>query len=604
MPQQPSSATTSETTTKTPPSRIPIRSTRLATLTPVNYRLLNNPAARGPREWQHHVPDTSLGDSGNLTIDEVPDFAFLAHDHEEPTSVAEALASDVWRKSMEAELDQLKRLGTFEVVDLPPDRAPIKSKWVWRVKRDGNGKFLKAKSRLVAKGFTQQPGVDYSETFAPVVRMDSLRLLLALAAAYKLKIHVVDIVGAYLNSTLQEEIYLAQPPGLGDGTKRVWRLLKTIYGLKQSGREWNKLLDSLFKSLGYVRLVSDQCIYIRGTGESTVVIAVHVDDMTILALTDKLMQQVKHEISQRFGITDLGEANQIVGLHITRKPNGDIKLSQESYLSKIIQKMGLDNANPVHTPMDINVRLQKHDAEDPVNLQLRHEYQVAIGMLMWAAIATRPHIAFAIQHLSQFSQHPAHEHFTAVKRVFRYLKGTIDIGLNYSGTAFDREKIFRVFSDADWGNSPDDRRSISGYVCVASGGPVTWSSKKQPTVALSSMEAEYMALCHATREIIWLRSLVNELGLLANQPTDLITDNQSAIKSTDNPVFHARSKHIDIRHHFVRERIISNEIQIYHCVSVDNKADILTKPLARPTHDAKMESLGMAPNLRGSVGRT
>ncbi|GLB42029.1 putative mitochondrial protein [Lyophyllum shimeji] len=603
-PQQPSSATTSETTTKTPPSRIPIRSTRLATLTPVNYRLLNNPAARGPREWQHHVPDTSPGDSGNLAIDEVPDFAFLAHDHEEPTSVAEALASDVWRKSMEAELDQLKRLGTFEVVDLPPDRAPIKSKWVWRVKRDGNGKFLKAKSRLVAKGFTQQPGVDYSETFAPVVRMDSLRLLLALAAAYKLKIHVVDIVGVYLNSTLQEEIYLAQPPGLGDGTKRVWRLLKTIYGLKQSGREWNKLLDSLFKSLGYARLVSDQCIYIRGTGESTVVVAVHVDDMTILALTDKLMQQVKHEISQRFGITDLGEANQIVGLHITRKPNGDIKLSQESYLSKIIQKMGLDNANPVHTPMDINVRLQKHDAEDPVDLQLRHEYQVAIGMLMWAAIATRPDIAFAVQHLSQFSQHPAHEHFTAVKRVFRYLKGTIDVGLNYSGTAFDREKIFRVFSDADWGNSPDDRRSISGYVCVASGGPVTWSSKKQPTVALSSMEAEYMALCHATREIIWLRSLVNELGLLGNQPTDLITDNQSAIKFADNPVFHARSKHIDIRHHFVRERIISNEIQIYHCVSADNKADILTKPLARPTHDAKMESLGMAPNLRGSVGRT
>ena len=249
----------------------------------------------------------------------------------------------------------------------------------------------------------------------------------------------------------------------------------------------------------------------------------------------------------------------------------------------------MENCNPSKTPMDVNVKLTK-TPDDEIYPEVRTVYQTYLGGLMYAAITTRPDIAFTVQHLSQFSSNPAPAHLTAIKRCYRYLQGTQNLGITFNSK--DNSDL-HLFSDADWGSNTDDRRSISGYISTLSGGAVTWQSKKQPTVALSSMEAEYMALANAVKETKWLRSLLNELGLPQTTPTCINVDNQGTIDFEINSGFHARSKHIDIRHHFTRESITSNEVSVQHVASEDNLADIFTKPLARQAHWNLVEKLGM-----------
>ena len=255
----------------------------------------------------------------------------------------------------------------------------------------------------------------------------------------------------------------------------------------------------------------------------------------------------------------------------------------------------MGNCNPISTPVDHHVKLEKTPEEEKHDIP---EYMNAIGSLMYAAMGTRPDIAFAVQHLSQFSVNPGPAHWTAVKRVFRYLQGTQNLGIVYTEEG-NNDPI--GYADADWGSNAIDRKSISGYTFLVSGGPISWRSKKQPTVALSTMEAEYMATSLATREAIWLRHLFDELGITLTSPTPLHVDNQSAIEFSKNTNFHARSKHIDIQHHFVREKVDSNEIKIFHCASEDNLADILTKALPAPTHRRLIELLKMDIEFRGSV---
>src|SRR6202522_2415405 len=295
------------------------------------------------------------------------------------------------------------------------------------------------------------------------MRLETFRLLTALATKLGLLIHVVDVVGAYLNGTLQETIYMEQPPDYDDGTGRVSLLIKALYGLKQAGRTWNKV------ELRFL-------------------------DMTFIAI-----KKAKAELGQHFTITDLGEAKQIVGLELQRNlKEGTLKLSQTQYIQRTLEKFGMADSHPVNTLMDPNVKLIK--LPDTENYDIP-DYRSAIGSLMYAAIGTRPDISFAVQHLSQFMSNPGPAHWTAVKRVFRYLNGTRSLGITFHKGG-EVEPL--AYSDADWGSDQNDRKSISGYVFIMSAGPISWQSKKQPTIALSSMEAEYMAESLATRQIIWL----------------------------------------------------------------------------------------------------
>lgn len=576
-------------------SKIPIplrdKSSRIMSQSAINYRTLNNPAARGPKEWQHHVP---------VTKETTQDIAMMANIlDEEPLSLEEAHGRadwPLWKKAMDEEMEQLKKLGTYTKVDLPSDRVPIACKWVYRLKRDHAGKIVRYKARLVTKGFSQIPGIDFTETFAPVMRLDTLRLLLALAATYGMVIHVVDIVGAYLNGELKEQIYMQQPPEYEDGTHLVLQLIKTIYGLRQSGRVWNQKLNNAFIKLGFKRLFSDQCVYFRHEDQNVTIVAIHVDDMAIFASSTDAATKLKGELKEIFTITDLGEARQIVGLEVTQNlEEGTLKITQTQYIKKILDRFGMSNSHPVMMPLDPNVKLIKTPENEHYNML---EYGAAIGSLMYAAIGTRPDIAFAVQTLSQFTSNPNPSHWTAVKRVFRYLNGTRDLGIIYRSGGDPKPY---AYTDADWGSNPNDRKSISGNIFLMANGPISWSSKKQPTVALSSMEAKYMAESQAARHAIWLRTLFTELQLPYSEPTTINADNQSAIDYSSNSGHHSRSKHIDIQHHFIREKIISNEIKIQYCASEDNFADFLTKALPKSKHQDLIGRIGMTSELRGSV---
>jgi hypothetical protein len=594
-PPQPEKAAQPETQTPEPTSRIPIRqSSRVASKPLINYRLLNNPNTRGPTEWRHHVPVEE--DSCSIAVD----YAFLAGSIEDdPMSVKEAKNRPDWAKwkvAMDDEIEQLRKLGTWTLVELPQGRVAIDNKWVYRLKRDIEGIIQKHKARLVAKGFEQIYGIDYGDTFAPVMRLDTLRLLLALATKLGLEIHVVDIVGAYLNGKLEEIIYMKQPPEYDDGTGRVCQLHRTLYGLKQSGRVWNEDLNGTFIKLQFTRLYSDQCVYIRHTSDALIIIAVHVDDMALFGSDSHAIATAKDELRKEYKLTDLGKAQQIVGLEIERDLDaGTLKISQTQYIRKILDRFGMADSHPVASPLDLSNKLKKTPDDERYDLP---EYSAAIGSLMYAAIGTRPDIAFAVQTLSQFMSNPNPTHWAAVKRVFRYLNGTRTLGITYeAGGEFEP----LAYSDSDWGSNPNDRKSISGMVFLSCEGPISWTSKKQPTVALSTMEAEYMATSLASRQALWLRNLTKELGIPYRGPTTFYVDNQSAIDYTNNSTNHGRAKHIDIKHHFVREKVISNEIEIHHCASEDNLADPFTKGLPRPQHEDLFARMGMASKLRGSV---
>jgi hypothetical protein len=288
-------------------------------------------------------------------------------------------------------------------------------------------------------------------------------------------------------------------------------------------------------------------------------------------------------------ITDLGEAKQIVGLELERDLEvATLKIKQSQYIKRVLQKFGMTDSHPVSTPLDPNVKLIKTPENEHHDIL---DYRSAIRLLMYAAVGTRPDISYAVQTLSQFLSNPGPAHWTAVKRIFRYLNGMRDLGIIYRKGG-EVEPL--AYSDADWGSNTNDRKSISGYIFQMAGAPISWQSKKQPTVVLSSMEAEYMAESLATCQIIWLRTLTSKLGIPYSGPTKLNVDNQGMINYSNNFINHSCTKHINIQHHFICEKLISNEINIQYCAMEDNFADILTKAFPKPKHEELVKRIGMA----------
>ncbi|UYV61924.1 hypothetical protein LAZ67_1007079 [Cordylochernes scorpioides] len=513
----------------------------------------------------------------------------------DPKDAEEALSgkdSYFWRKAMKEEFDSLIENKTWELVDPPKGQNVIGSKWVFRRKYSSDGSLERYKARLVAKGYSQKYGIDYEETFAPVVRHSTIRTVLALAVEYDLLVHQMDVQSAFLNGDVKEEIYMTQPENFESKKypRRVCKLKKAIYGLKQAGMTWHAKLDSVLKEMGLEQMKTDNCVYIKRE-EGVLLVANYVDDLIIAAERKDTLKSFKESMKKIFKIKDLGKINYCLGIRIQTEKDGSISIDQEKYIEELLAKYRMKEAKPISTPMDSNSKLTKISSIEGENEPVKkEEYQSLIGSLIYLSVSTRPDIAYAVSALGQFSNDPRRQHWNAAKRVLRYLKGTLCLKITYEKT---NETLYGCV-DADWGGNLADRKSQTGLVFFLARGPIAWESKKQQTVALSSTESEYIALCEAGKEAVYLRTLLDEMGFgeLLNEPTVLKTDNQGAQQLARNPVHHARTKHIDIKWHYIRSICSDGLIEVVHIPTQENVADILTKGLPRVLYDKHVAELG------------
>ena len=503
-----------------------------------------------------------------------------------------------WKEVIEAEWKALVDNGTWKLVERPEGANVVGCKWVLKIKRNAVGGIEKYKARLVARGFTQIHGVDYYEMYAPVARLATLRLLLATANRNNWPIESFDFDSAYLNSVLKanETVYMEQPKGYEQKSTRCWvfKLLKALYGLKQGAKNWYDALLEALLQLGFQRTEADHGTFIKKWADGQVVIlAVHVDDCLVTGSSKELISRFKVEMNEIYKLTDLGPCTWLLGIKITRDLiRQTIMLSQHAYINAILTCFNFDDLKPSAVPMDHNQPLGRSQCPSTLADIARMKnvpYREAVGSLMYAAMGTRPDITFGVTTVAQFMDNPGWVHWEAVKRIFRYLKGTKDYELVYGG----EKKDLTGFVDAD-GASQEHRHAISGYVFMVDGGAVSWLSKKQELVTLSTTEAEYVAATHAAKEAVWLRRIMGELFSPLDEPTTLYGDNQSAIALAHGGQYHARTKHIDIRYHFIRYIIEAGSIKLIYCPTDEQTADVLTKAL--PSVKAKhfASAMGLA----------
>jgi hypothetical protein len=529
---------------------------------------------------------------------EQPQHAHVAIDHAlaaaeamsgDPSSYKEAMKSPdatKWKGAADEEYNSLLGNGTWTVCKLPPGANAIGSRWVFKTKRDETGEIVRYKARFVAQGFSQVPGQDYLETYAPVAKLSSIRTVLSIAAAKGLVLRQADVVTAFLQSPVTEEIYVKQPEGYEqygpNGEELVCRLHKSLYGLKQSPRNWHHVFDKWLKEYGLKPCDADPCVYvlIYPSGEM-LILTVYVDDVVVAGGNPEIVERFLRAMAGKFDIKDLGQLKWLLGMDVkitelaaaekSKKRAIEIEIHQTAYIDRVAEHYGMAKCKSASTPAEGILPRYDHGKPDS-------EYRSLVGSLMYAAMVTRPDIAYAVQALARHLNAPGPEHWVAAKRVLRYLRGTRDLGIKY-GPDGSSHVVLHGYADADWAGDPYTRRSTTGYVFMISGGCVSWMSKLQPTVALSSAEAEYMAVCAAVQEAIHMRSLLRDLGCQQDQPTIIFEDNQGCIALSENPVHHKRTKHIEIRYHFTRERVESGEVVLKYVATEHQLADMLTKAL-------------------------
>ena len=494
-----------------------------------------------------------------------------------PKSTHEALSHPGWRQAMVDEMAALHSNGTWDLVVLPSGKSTVGCRWVYAVKVGPDGQVDRLKARLVAKGYTQVYGSDYGDTFSPVAKIASVRLLLSMAAMCSWPLYQLDIKNAFLHGDLAEEVYMEQPPGfVAQGESGlVCRLRRSLYGLKQSPRAWFGRFSSVVQEFGMLRSTADHSVfYHHNSLGQCIYLVVYVDDIVITGSDQDGIQKLKQHLFTHFQTKDLGKLKYFLGIEIAQSSSG-VVLSQRKYALDILEETGMLDCKPVDTPMDPNVKLVPGQGEplgDP------GRYRRLVGKLNYLTI-TRPDISFPVSVVSQFLQSPCDSHWDAVIRILRYIKSTPGQGVLYENRGHTQVV---GYTDADWAGSPTDRRSTSGYCVFIGGNLISWKSKKQDVVARSSAEAEYRAMALATCELIWLRHLLQELRFGKDEQMKLICDNQAALHIASNPVFHERTKHIEVDCHFIREKIASGCVATSFVNSNDQLADIFTKSLRGP----------------------
>jgi Reverse transcriptase (RNA-dependent DNA polymerase) len=435
-----------------------------------------------------------------------------------------------WKAAYREELESLHRCKVFELVDPPKDCKIIRNRWVFDLKSDG-----RKKARLVAKGFSQIEGIDYDEIFSPVVWFETVRMMIALVALRKWHIQGLDVKTAFLYGELDEELYMEQPEGfkVKGQEGKVMCLKRTIYGLKQAALAWWKALDKSMSQLGFTCLLSDSGIFVNK--DKSIVTIVYVDDVLFLG------------------------------------PN----------------KKDLLHANPAHTLLPEGY--QPSPNTSPADPSLCSQFQQVIGSLLYIMLGTCPDIAFAVTKLSQHAANPSEDHLSRALYICRYLLGTSNYTLVYDGPS---DGGLEAYADSDWASDPDTRKSTTGYLVKLAGGIFAWNSHTQKTVALSSTEAEYMSLSDTSRQLVWVKNLLIELGIQLS-PIPLYGDNQGSIFLTSNPVQEKRIKHIDLRYHFIRDVVHLKQVELFFIEGAENPVDMFTKNLGCVKFLKFREQLGL-----------
>ncbi|KAJ4713234.1 Retrovirus-related Pol polyprotein from transposon TNT 1-94 [Melia azedarach] len=452
-----------------------------------------------------------------------------------------------WRATVLEEMKALKKNDTWELIKLPTGKKTVGYKWVFTIKFKADGTVERYKARLVAKGYTQTYGIDYQETFAPIAKMRTVRILLSLAVHRDWFLYQLDVKNAFLHGNLEEEVYMDVPPGfeITMGVDKVCKLKKSLYGLKQSPRAWFEKFTSSIRCKGFQQSQGDHTLFFKhGENGNFIALLVYVDDIILTGNDEEKARRLKEELNKEFEIKDLGNLRYFLGIEVARSRKG-IFLSQRKYVIDLLKETGMLGCKVVGTPIEVN-----------------HKLETLKGGL--------------VNKENQFMHNPNEEHMKVVLRIIKYLKNSPGMGLLFTKV----EKIeVEVYTDADWAGSSLDRRSISGYCTFLGGNPVTWRSKKQSVVARSSAEAEFKSMALGICEVMWLKTILKELRVETSNPMKLYCDNKAAISITHNPVQHDRTKHVEIDRHFIKEKIEEGIICVPFVRSEDQLADVFTKGL-------------------------
>jgi len=522
-----------------------------------------------------------------------------------------------WHQAILAEENSLRDKGVFKVVDaLPKGFRPLDCKWVFAYKRDADGKIVRYKARLVARGFMQRDGIDYGPTFAPVVDGKTLKALMAIVAAKGLECKIMDVETAFLNAPLDEEIYIQVPLGFeGAEQGKFLRLNRALYGLKQAGRQWNHTLAQALRECGYQECTdADRCVFTkRARSGRLLYICTYVDDMPYAydKRDEAEMEEDKQALMRRFSIKDLGEIRNVLGMRISRdRAAGTLTIDLAPYLERMLKDFGYGECRPELTPEStgqLSDRRTEFVQPGPASAGGADEpdedargitadnYAQAVGSLMYAANACRPDLAHVAGICARATSAPDRNALLTLRRAFRYVAGTLEEGLTYSAKSANPLRLV-AYSDADWGGCVSSGKSTTGMALFLAGAVVDWGSRRQSIVALSSAEAEYIAASDTSREIIWMRRLLAELGYPQAEATPLFIDNSTAIHMTEDERGDARRKHINVRYHYIRSVIESNEISAEWVGTDQQLADIFTKPLQRPKFiELRSRTMGAEP---------
>lgn len=480
-----------------------------------------------------------------------------------------------WEQAIKEEIDSLIENKTWDLIPLPLDKNIVDCRWVFIIRNDASGNPFKYKARLVARGFSQEYLQDYDETFAPVARITTFRFVVAFANQYNLLIHQMDVKTAFLNGYLKEEIFMKIPEGIEAPENYVCRLNKALYGLKQSARCWFQRFDEVLRKHCFVNSPADRCLYFLDKGHITrnIYLILYVDDLIIVTYDEITMRNFKLYLMKQFSMKDLNEINLFLGIRVERKDKV-ITLDQTTYLESVLKKFGMIDCKQISTPLPNKLDYKALNSDEHYDAPCKN----LIGSLMYAMSCTRPDLCVSLNLLSRFQVKNNKELWQNLKRVLRYVKGTLTLRLVYEKHDFKNQLIGYV--DSDWANNEIDRRSTTGYLFkLFEKNIICWNTRRQNSVAASSTEAEYMALFEGVREACWLRSLLSSINLKLSEPIIIYEDNNGCIAIANNPTDHKRTKHIDVKYHFSRQKVEEKEVKIIYIPTGEQLADAFTKPL-------------------------